>query len=99
MDFVSKHIDKPWNWCKLSANGFNYKQRYFVEARRQLAAKRIQRYWMECRYNPVYKMCRYLFYKHGKAIFDEFDQIHKYTLDEETKDDIGDWLAIYDNSH
>jgi hypothetical protein len=67
-----------------------------VEARRQLAAKRIQRYWMECRYNPGYKMCRYLFYKHGKAIFDEFEQT--LILDEETKDDIGDWLYRKSNN-
>jgi len=53
---------------------------------------------MECHYNPGYKMCRYLFYKRGKAIFDEFDQTHKYTLDEETKDDIGDWLARKSNN-
>ena len=39
-------------------------------------------------------MCRYLFYKRSNAICDEFGQ--KLILDEETKEDIGDWLVRYD---
>jgi len=39
-------------------------------------------------------MCRYLFYKRSKTICDEF--VQKIILDDETNEDIGDWLARYD---
>jgi len=53
---------------------------------------RIQLHWMKARYNPAYKMCRYLFFKRMRDSFTEngFD----YPMDEETREDIGDWLAL-----
>jgi len=93
---IYSNPDKPWDWYWISSNGLNYQQRYVLEARRVLMAYRIQLHWRQCRYNPAYKMCRYLFYKRSKAICDEFGQ--KLILDDETKEDIGDWLARYDNN-
>ena len=55
-------------------------------ANRNLMAYCIQLHWRQ-----------YLFYKRSKAICDEFGQ--KLTLDEETKEDIGDWLSRYGNNN
>ena len=89
IEMIEKHLDKPWDWNVIASNGLNYKERYLTEARRHLAALRIQKHWMKARYNPAYKMCRYLFFKQIKEPFTENG--YDYPMDEENKEDIGDW--------
>jgi hypothetical protein len=89
MNMIEKYPDIPWNWFYIS-NSLNYEERYLAEAHRQLLAIRIQRHWFKARYNPEYKMCRYLFFKRMRETFVEngYDN----PLDEDTRKDIGDWL-------
>jgi hypothetical protein len=90
MEMIEKHPDKPWNWSNISENSLNYDARYLAEARRQLSAMRLQRHWLKARYNPAYKMCRYLFFKRMRDTFVENG--YAFPVDEDARQDFGDWL-------
>jgi hypothetical protein len=92
MEMIEKYPDNSWRWDRISSNGMNYDARYLAEAKCQLAALRIQLHWMKARYNPAYKMCRYLFFKRMKKTFTENG--YDFPVDEDTREDIGDWLAL-----
>jgi hypothetical protein len=47
MEFIDKNPDKIWNWSAITRNSMNYNERYIKEARRQLAALRIQLHWLQ----------------------------------------------------
>lgn len=52
---VTKHIDKPWNWTKLSER-FDALMQQEV-CRYKLAARKIQRWWLDLYYNPSRSFC------------------------------------------
>ena len=65
INFIERHLDKPWDWSSISENIFIKEKELFYQEwyRKYLAVFRIQQYYNRAIDNPAYKLCRDVFNK------------------------------------
>ncbi len=65
MEFIEKHLDKPWNWTNIYINPFITTKNIFIlqKYKEHLAVLKIQNFWFDSKTNPSNKLCQKLVYK------------------------------------
>lgn len=86
---VIDNKDIDWNYNFIEKN---------IYIKKDQAARIIQKHWLNCRYNPKFKMCRIVQLKNYKLICDEYNQTDNKIICKEPVDTVKKMNTIINNS-